>query len=90
LLSIARLNIAKSRVRLSSCNFARIDQMCPGRNGGLAPVSLPLFHASRRGLAFGNEELLLSVVGLLLRDFPAYDEGRQLADFAAASEVDLP
>src|SRR5262249_32250083 len=34
LLSIARLNIAKSRVRPSICNRVRIDQTCFGRNGG--------------------------------------------------------
>jgi hypothetical protein len=44
LLSIARLNIARSRVRPSICRFDRIDQTCFSRSGGLAPVSLPLFH----------------------------------------------
>ena len=38
LLSIARLNIAKSRVRPSICNRARIDQTCFGRNGGFWPM----------------------------------------------------
>ena len=37
LLSIARLNIAKSRVRPSICNRVRIDQTCFGRNGGFSP-----------------------------------------------------
>jgi len=37
LLSIARLNIAKSRVRTSICNRVRIDQTCFGRNGGFSP-----------------------------------------------------
>jgi hypothetical protein len=34
LLSMARLNIAKSRVRPSICNRVRIAQTCFGRNGG--------------------------------------------------------
>jgi hypothetical protein len=47
LLSMARLNIAKSRVLPSTCNLVRIDQTCFGRRGGFAPVSLPLFQAVR-------------------------------------------
>src|SRR6516162_9666963 len=43
LLSMARLNIARSRVRPSICSLLRIDRTCLGRSGGLAPVSLPLF-----------------------------------------------
>ena len=49
LLSMARLNIARSRVRPSICSLLRIDQTFLGRSGGFAPVSLPLFHGSRRG-----------------------------------------
>ena len=48
LLSIARLNIAKSRTRPSICNRVRIDQTCFGRNGGFWPMSLPLFQGSTR------------------------------------------
>jgi len=62
LLSIARLNSVKSRVRRSSSNLARMDHTCPGRNGGFGPVSLPLFHAGRRGPAIGNEGLLSFMV----------------------------
>src|SRR6266487_1381859 len=43
LLSIARLNMARSRSRPSIWSFVRIDQTCFGRSGGFAPVSLPLF-----------------------------------------------
>jgi hypothetical protein len=43
-------------------------------------VSLPLFHAARRCLAIGDEELLSFMV-----DLPACDGGRQLTDFATAS-----
>ena len=43
LLSIARLNIAKSRVRPATCNRVRIDQTCFGRSGSFWPISLPLF-----------------------------------------------
>ena len=41
LLSMARLNMARSRVRFSSCNLARIAQTWPGRNGGFGPGILP-------------------------------------------------
>src|SRR5258708_31318663 len=43
LLSIARLNIARSRLRSATWSLVRIDQTCFGRSGGLAPTSLPLF-----------------------------------------------
>src|SRR5689334_5519231 len=49
LLSIARLNIARSRTRPSIWSFVRIDQTCFGRNGGFAPVNLPLFQGTRFG-----------------------------------------
>jgi hypothetical protein len=41
LLSIARLNGARSRLRPSICSLVLIDQTWLGRNGGLAPTSLP-------------------------------------------------
>jgi hypothetical protein len=50
LLSIARLNIAKSRVLPSICNRVRIDQTCFGLNGGFWPMNLPLFQGSLRGV----------------------------------------
>src|SRR5437879_1450166 len=49
LLSIARLNMARSRARPSIWSFVRIDQTCWGRSGGFAPVSFPLFHGARLG-----------------------------------------
>src|SRR5262249_423602 len=49
LLSIARLNMARSRVRPSSWSRVRIDQTCFGERGGLAPMSLPLFQGTRGG-----------------------------------------
>jgi hypothetical protein len=52
LLSIARLNMARSRARPSIWSFVRIDQTCLGRSGGLAPVSFPLFHGTRFGAGF--------------------------------------
>src|SRR6516162_1782188 len=48
LLSMARLNIAKSRIRRASSNLVRIDQTCFGRRGGFAPINFPLFQGSRR------------------------------------------
>src|SRR6266581_9773422 len=47
LLSMARLNIAKSRTLPPTCSLVRIDQTCFGRSGGFAPVSLPLFQGIR-------------------------------------------
>src|ERR1700704_136330 len=49
LLSIARLNMARSRARPSIWSFVRIDQTCLGRSGGFDPVSLPLFQGTRLG-----------------------------------------
>ncbi|MBT1517034.1 hypothetical protein KIP88_42420 [Bradyrhizobium sp. SRL28] len=49
-LSIARLNMARSRARPSIWSFVRIDQTCLGRSGGFAPVSFPLFHGTRLGV----------------------------------------
>jgi hypothetical protein len=42
LLSMARWNGARSRLRPASCNLLLIAQMCLSRSGGLAPISLPL------------------------------------------------
>src|SRR5215831_19916002 len=54
LLSIARLNIARSRVLPSNCSLLRIDQMCFGLSGDLASVSFPLFQAKRSVVVVGN------------------------------------
>src|SRR5450631_1376352 len=64
LLSIARLNIARSRTRPSIWSFVRIDQTCLGRSGGFAPVSLPLFQGVRVGL-FNRQASLSDMVVLL-------------------------
>src|SRR6202166_4298037 len=64
LLSIARLNIAKSRVRPAICSLVRIDQTCFGRSGGLAPTNLPLFQGTRFGAAGAG--VLLSCMVILL------------------------
>ena len=42
LLSIAKLNMERSRARPSIWSFVRIDQTCFGRRGGLRPGQLPL------------------------------------------------
>jgi hypothetical protein len=47
LLSIARLNIAKSRVFAPSCSRIRMAQISRSFSGGFCPVSLPLFHGTR-------------------------------------------
>src|SRR5665213_3074346 len=64
LLSMARLNSAKSRDRCSICSLVRIAQTCFCRNGGLASVSFPLFQGVR--LTVGGSELAsYSMVALL-------------------------
>jgi hypothetical protein len=62
LLSIARLNIAKSRVCPCICNRVRIDQTCFGRNGGFWPMILPLFQGSRRGV----EDIVFASVSMVI------------------------
>src|SRR5258708_14839733 len=64
LLSIARLNIARSRLRSATWSLVRIDQTCFGRSGGLAPTSLPLFQGPR--LSEGATEASLSGMVILL------------------------
>src|ERR1022692_3098813 len=49
LLSMARLNNARSRVRCSIWSLVRIAQTCFCRSGGLAPVSFPLFQGAAGG-----------------------------------------
>src|SRR5216684_8928358 len=64
LLSIARLNIARSRLRSATWSLVRIDQTCFGRSGGLAPTSLPLFQGPR--LSEAATEASLSCMVILL------------------------
>jgi hypothetical protein len=46
-LSMAKLNMARSRLRPSI--YVLTDRTWLGRRGGLGPTSLPLFQGSRRG-----------------------------------------
>jgi hypothetical protein len=46
----------------------RIDQTCFGRSGGLAPISLPLFQSSRRGLEEGQFSRLDMIVLLVTEE----------------------
>jgi hypothetical protein len=54
---MAKLNIAKSRLRSATWSLVRIDQTCFGRSGGLAPISLPLFQAPRYRRPLTEEHL---------------------------------
>src|ERR1700730_686834 len=63
LLSMARLNIANSRARLSIRRFVRMDQTRLANSGGFAPISFPLFHGVRVG--GGRIEFSSSMVILL-------------------------
>src|SRR6476661_6627732 len=64
LLSIAKLNIAKSRLRPSTCSLVRINQTYFGCSGGLAPVNFPLFQGARWE-AIGIDVLSYCIGGLL-------------------------
>src|SRR6202049_438733 len=66
LLSIATLNIAKSRVRPAICSLVRIDQTCFGRSGGLAPTNLPLFQGTRFGAAGAGLSLSCNVYASII------------------------
>src|SRR5262249_40128662 len=50
LLSIARLNIARSRLFRAFWSMPRIAQTCFCLSGGLAPISLPLFQGTPVGV----------------------------------------
>src|SRR3979490_951492 len=63
LLSIARLNMARSRARPSILSFVRIDQTCLGRRGGFVPVTLPLFQGTRVVVARSCMVILLDYRG---------------------------
>jgi len=67
---MARLNMARSRVRPAICSFVRIDQTCFGRRGGFAPINFPLFQGSRRE-ACGIASMGSRIVG------PSVAEGHQ-------------
>src|SRR5271169_2652079 len=64
LLSMARLNSARSRLRSAIWSLVRIDQTCFGRSGGLAPVNLPLFQGVRLDVA--GDDFSLSCIIILL------------------------
>src|SRR5262245_28223862 len=61
---MATLNMARSRVRPWIISRVLIAHTCFGRNGGLAPVSLPLFHGVR--VRAVKRQLSLSAMILLL------------------------
>src|SRR5262245_48384104 len=61
---MATLNMARSRVRPWIISRVLIAHTCFGRNGGLAPVSLPLFQGVR--VRAVKRQLSLSVMILLL------------------------
>src|ERR1700739_2553439 len=67
LLSIAKLNRARSRMRRSSSKRVLIDQTCFGCSGGLAPISLPLFQGVR--LLTGEQFSLSDMIVLLVWGF---------------------
>src|SRR5471030_2075369 len=82
LLSMARLNSARSRVRCSIWSLVRIAQTCFCRNGGLAPVSFPLFQGIRLGA--DSSELALSCMVVLL----GYRGGRACLAHPGGAEIE--
>src|SRR6516225_12239016 len=91
LLSMARLNRARSRVRRSSCSLVLIDHTWLGLRGGFAPGSLPLFQGTRRN-ELSERGTSLSFIGLSpwLRDRPACGEIAKPPDSTVAFEEHLP
>src|SRR5262249_18336838 len=91
LLSIARLNIAKSRLRSAIWSFVRIDQTCFGRSGGLAPTRLPLFSGPRAREGTTEVSLVCMVIVLASENgqngLSASVPGRRLASAIRASPV---
>ena len=74
LLLMARLKIARSRVRWSIWSLVRIAQRCFWRSGGSAPISFPLFQGIRPGagskklgLSYGRTPLVAEEDDLALR-----------------------
>jgi hypothetical protein len=85
LLSMARLNMARSRVRSAICSLVRIGQTCFGRRGGFTPINLPLFQGSR--LAAGR---IASVRSLLCCRGLSGCAGRLLSPSGECQHADQP
>src|SRR6516225_4857612 len=85
LLSMARLNRARSRVRRSSCSLVLIDHTWLGLSGGFAPGNLPLFQGIRRD-ELSEGRTLLSFIGLspCLRNKQGCCEITEAPDLTAA------
>jgi hypothetical protein len=78
LLSIARLNSARSRVRFSSCSFVRIDQTWLARSGSFARSNLPWFQGSWRGGLLDGINSLPFMIGLQVRETEQNDSPEML------------
>src|SRR6516162_5388435 len=85
LLSMARLNRARSRVRRSSCSLVLIDHTWLGLSGGFAPGNLPLFQGTQRD-ELSERGTLLSFIGLSpwLRDKQGCCEITEAPDLTTA------
>jgi hypothetical protein len=66
LLSMAKLNKARSRICPSNSKRVLIDQTSFGRKGGLAPINLPLFQGVR--LLAGAQFSLFGMIVLLCHE----------------------
>src|SRR5206468_1659473 len=89
LLSIARLNMARSRARPSIWSFVRIDQTCLGRNGALLRLLCPYSRATAYG-AWGSRLLDPASSYSSVREGEKHEPGcrnqvsfRATADFAS-------
>src|SRR5215471_16469522 len=85
LLSMARLNRARSRMRRSSCSLVLMDHTWLCLRGGFAPGNLPLFQGTRRDEP-SEGGTLFSFMGLSpwLRDKPRCCETTEALDLTAA------
>ncbi len=88
LLSMARLNIARSRLRSAIWSLVRIDQTCFGRSGGLAPVTLPLFQGMR--LRWWLDSLPWSFSWLVKTTSMASIQGPSLANDTSPHHHQMP
>src|SRR6266508_2304541 len=82
LLSMAKLNIARSRVRPSSWSLVRMHQTSFGRSGCFAPISLPLFQGLRLdtvGAEFSWSCMVISSIDEGDQDAAAGGESAEIA-----------
>src|ERR1700730_14085269 len=84
LLSIARLNIARSRLRSATWSLVRSDQTCFGRSGGFVASNLPSLQGGRLD-AFAAWVSLSCMVILLVSENDQHGLNASVPDRQSAS-----